>query len=83
MRLVMLVLIVGRWQSRCGTSTRFPIERCAGAFEDLAEIALEQVDIRRFQDTRQERAQEQNTLCLWIEYQRQGLSLTGRPGSDG
>src|SRR4029077_14285925 len=31
MRSVMLVLIVGRWQGGCGTSTRFPIERCACA----------------------------------------------------
>jgi hypothetical protein len=43
------------------------------AFEYLAEISLEQVNVSRFQDVGKKRAQENIALGLWIIYQRQGL----------
>src|ERR1035441_8177511 len=57
------------------TITRKHKDRLAvvDAFEYLAEIPLQQANVSRLQDMRQERAQENLALGLWIIFQRQDL----------
>jgi hypothetical protein len=44
------------------------------AFEDLAQISLEQIDVRWFEDMGEEGAQKQITLRLGVIFQGQGFS---------